>query len=116
MAKAVASARSHIITPEWTVEEIVSRFPATAGVFIRHHMHCVGCDVARFETVSEACQIYGEPLNAMLDELRASIADSLHRHKDGLADPVRRRVADTLKGGREACEALGTRVEYPRRD
>lgn len=78
MAKAVAGVQGQIITPEWTVEEIVSRFPATAIVFVRHRMHCVGCDVARFETVAEACQIYGEPLDVMLEELRASIASSLH--------------------------------------
>jgi hybrid cluster-associated redox disulfide protein len=55
-----------------TIDEVVQCWPATVRVFVRRRMHCVGCDVARFETVADACRIYGQPLEAVLAELRAA--------------------------------------------
>ncbi len=51
-------------------DEVVSRYPAAARVFVRRRMACVGCQVARFETVAEACRVYRQPLDTVLAELR----------------------------------------------
>jgi hybrid cluster-associated redox disulfide protein len=67
---ATAAPHEETVGPECTVDETVARCPATAAVFIRHRMHCVGCDVARFETLAAACRIYGQPLEAVLAELQ----------------------------------------------
>jgi hybrid cluster-associated redox disulfide protein len=53
-----------------TIEDLLTRYPATARVFVRHRMACVGCDIARFESLSEVCQTYVQSLDAFLDELR----------------------------------------------
>ncbi|MBI4493938.1 MAG: DUF1858 domain-containing protein [Chloroflexi bacterium] len=66
----VANLDADHITAETIVDEVVTRFPASARVFIRRRMHCVGCEVARFETVAGACRIYRQPLDAVLAELR----------------------------------------------
>ncbi len=58
------------IDPETSVDEVVARFPAPALVFVRRRMLCVGCEVARFETVAGACRIYRQPLGDVLAELR----------------------------------------------
>ncbi len=58
------------ISSEMNVDEVVSRYPAAARVFVRRRMACVGCQVARFETVAEACRAYRQPLGAVLAELR----------------------------------------------
>ena len=58
------------IGPETSVDEVVGRFPTTALVFVRRRMLCVGCEVARFETVAGACRIYRQPLGDVLAELR----------------------------------------------
>lgn len=41
------------------VADVLATHPATAGVFVRHRMGCVGCTFARFETVGEAAAAYG---------------------------------------------------------
>jgi hybrid cluster-associated redox disulfide protein len=62
------------ITTESIVEEVLERFPASIGVFVRWRMHCVGCPIARFETVAEACGIYRRPVEPFVAELRAATA------------------------------------------
>ena len=57
------------IGAEMTVEELLARYPATARAFVRHRMHCVGCDLARFETLAEVCAAYRQPLAPFLAEL-----------------------------------------------
>ena len=61
------------VTAEMTVEEILNQWPDTAPVFMRHHMACVGCDLAGFETLAEAVSIYGLNLAVFLDELQHAI-------------------------------------------
>ncbi len=60
------------ITERATVDEVVGRYPRTARVFIRRRMHCIGCEVSRFETIAEACRVYGQPAEPFLAELRAA--------------------------------------------
>ena len=74
MAKTI-EARTATIGPDNNVDEILTRFPQTARVFVNHRMHCVGCEVARFETLAEACEIYHKPLQPLLDDLRRVVED-----------------------------------------
>lgn len=57
------------ISGEMIVEDILDRFPQAVGVFLHRRMHCVGCPIARFETLAEACHIYRQPLDSMLADL-----------------------------------------------
>jgi hybrid cluster-associated redox disulfide protein len=50
------------ITPNNTIAELLGAHPAAAGVLVRYRMHCVGCDIAQFETIEDACGIYGVPI------------------------------------------------------
>ena len=63
-----------IVLPETNVDDLITRYPSTASVFIQHRMVCVGCEVARFETLAEACQIYRKPLEPLLSDLRRVVA------------------------------------------
>jgi hybrid cluster-associated redox disulfide protein len=63
-----------VITPDTNVDELVSLYPSTIRVFIQHRMLCVGCEVARFETLAEACEIYHRPLEPLLADLRSAVA------------------------------------------
>ena len=51
-----------------TVAEALQR-PLAARILVQHRMHCVGCAIAAFETVAEACEIYGISLQELLDAL-----------------------------------------------
>lgn len=43
---------------ESTVADVMLAWPGTIEVFLRHHMACVGCAMARFCTVREAARAY----------------------------------------------------------
>jgi hybrid cluster-associated redox disulfide protein len=58
------------------VDDVVTCFPATAGVFIRRRMHCVGCDVSRFETLGSAARMYRQSLDSLLADLRSAAANT----------------------------------------
>jgi hybrid cluster-associated redox disulfide protein len=65
-----------LVTAESNVDELISRYPSTVPVFVRHRMVCVGCEVARFETLAEACEIYHKPLEPLLADLQEAVANS----------------------------------------
>ena len=60
---------SEKLTADNTITELLTTHPAAARVLFDHRMHCVGCDVAPFETIGAACAVYG----LTVDELMADI-------------------------------------------
>jgi hybrid cluster-associated redox disulfide protein len=54
---------------DFTVAEVMDRWPQTVPVFFRYRMTCVGCPVAPFETLAEVAAIYGLDRNRFLIEL-----------------------------------------------
>ncbi|HUZ02662.1 MAG TPA: DUF1858 domain-containing protein [Thermomicrobiaceae bacterium] len=62
------------IRADTTIDALLDHFPRAAAVFVRRRMHCVGCPLARFETVGDACAIYRQPVDAMLGDLRRAAA------------------------------------------
>jgi hybrid cluster-associated redox disulfide protein len=83
------------MTADTTVEEVITRFPVAARVFVRRRMNCVGCDIARFESLAEACRIYRQPLDQLLEEIR-DIA-----RKDGSASDAMRSSWTSPEGGKD---------------
>ena len=75
---------------ETSVDEVVTRFPRTARAFVRRRMHCVGCPLARFETLADVCGVYAQPLDSLLAEVRALVDDEGARQDPG--DDCSRRV------------------------
>ncbi len=67
------------INAKLTVAEALNRWPATAAVFVRRHMACVGCAMAPFDTIGEATAVYGIQLEGFLTELRRAT----HEEKRG---------------------------------
>ncbi len=65
------------VTADLAVEDVLHVWPNTWRVFLRRHMACVGCEVARFHNVAEAARIYGLPAEMLLHELRES-AGTMH--------------------------------------
>lgn len=70
------------ISAETNVDLLLDRFPAAAPVFIARRMHCVGCPVARFETLADVCAIYKQSLDSLLKDLRAA-AEARGATEDG---------------------------------
>lgn len=61
--------------PDLPLVEMFRIWPETAVVFFEHGMLCVGCPIAPFHTLIDACAEYGLDESAFRAELRAVIPD-----------------------------------------
>jgi len=59
------------VTKDMTIAEIVKNKPKSVNVFLKHHMMCFGCAVAKVETLEEGCRGHGIDVEEMLKELNA---------------------------------------------
>lgn len=64
---------SRQLAPGLIVAEVLSRWPQAMRVFFRHHMLCVGCAMAPFETLADVAAIYGLDLDQFFSELEQTI-------------------------------------------
>ncbi|MBM6582819.1 MULTISPECIES: DUF1858 domain-containing protein [Microvirga] len=53
------------------VDDVMRQCPATIRVFLNHKMRCVGCPIACFHTVDDACREHGVDRAKFLADLRA---------------------------------------------
>lgn len=60
------------LTVHLTMAELIEHWPSAAPVLARRGMGCVGCTMARFETVEEAAAAYGFDPEELLREVRRS--------------------------------------------
>ena len=44
---------------EHSVDDVMRLWPDTIRVFLDHRARCIGCPIARFHTVAEACDVQG---------------------------------------------------------
>ena len=58
---------------DMTVEDVVTRWPQTADVFVQRNMACVGCPVSHLYTIAEAADVYKLPVADFVEELKAAI-------------------------------------------
>ena len=56
-------------TTEQTVDDVMQRWPTTIRVFLDFGLHCVGCPIATFHSVDEACSEHGVDLELFLRSL-----------------------------------------------
>lgn len=57
------------LDPDTVVDDVMARWPAAVHVFIRHHMRCVGCELAPFHSLEYAAQEHGIPEDAFYEDL-----------------------------------------------
>jgi hybrid cluster-associated redox disulfide protein len=56
------------------VEDVMRCWPATIRVFLDFRLGCIGCPIASFHTIDDACREHGIGREALLDALRESAA------------------------------------------
>jgi hybrid cluster-associated redox disulfide protein len=66
------------IHPECLVADILGSHPQTIRVFLRHHMVCIGCAMANFDTLEDAARNYALPTGALIQELYREIESAPH--------------------------------------
>lgn len=62
------------ITKEMTIEEVVTQYPETMLVFMRHGLHCVGCHVSAYESIEEGALAHGINVDALVADLNKVVA------------------------------------------
>jgi hybrid cluster-associated redox disulfide protein len=62
-----------MITQEWTITDIVEKYPETIEVFLKHGMHCFGCMAARFENVGQGALAHGIDVEQLITDLNRSL-------------------------------------------
>lgn len=56
------------------VDDVMRQWPSTIRVFLDYRMRCVGCPIACFHTVDDACREHGADNAKFLADLRAAVA------------------------------------------
>ncbi|SIO30370.1 hybrid cluster protein-associated redox disulfide domain-containing protein [Bradyrhizobium erythrophlei] len=59
------------------VDDVMSSAPETIRVFLAFRMGCVGCPIACFHTVDDACREHGVDRDAVLEALRSVAAKAM---------------------------------------
>jgi hybrid cluster-associated redox disulfide protein len=58
---------------EMTVDAIMRRWPATIRIFLDFKMRCVGCPIAGFHTLKEACRDHHLTSEQVVAALKAAV-------------------------------------------
>lgn len=61
------------LTAEMTVEDVMRRWPSTIRVFLDFRMRCVGCPIATFHSIDEACAEHGVDVKAFLPKILETV-------------------------------------------
>ena len=59
------------------VDDVMRSAPETIGVFLKFRMGCVGCPIACFHTVDDACREHGVDRDVFLQALRTVVAGAM---------------------------------------
>jgi hybrid cluster-associated redox disulfide protein len=62
-----------LISPNLTVDQLLSRWSQVMPVFMRLRMACIGCPMSPYETLDTVAKIYGLPLDNLMNELENAI-------------------------------------------
>ncbi|MFZ2411740.1 MAG: DUF1858 domain-containing protein [Candidatus Methanoperedens sp.] len=57
------------ITKDMTIEKVVTEYPESMMVFMRHGLHCVGCHVSAFESIEDGALAHGINVDALVADL-----------------------------------------------
>jgi hybrid cluster-associated redox disulfide protein len=79
-------------TIDTTIAELLQEWPAARVVLAKRGMACVGCAMARFETVSEAARAYGFDAARLIDDVRRADRRAGARARVPRRPAARRRV------------------------
>ncbi len=62
------------ITKDIKIEEVVTQYPETMMVFMKHGLHCVGCHVSAFESIEDGAMAHGINVDALVSDLNRVIS------------------------------------------
>ncbi|NLV49601.1 MAG: DUF1858 domain-containing protein [Clostridiales bacterium] len=63
------------INRDTLISEILEKAPETAPLFREIGMHCLGCAMAKGETVAMACRAHSVDVNSFVEKANAAIEE-----------------------------------------
>ncbi len=57
------------ITADMSIEDVITKWPETVQVFVKHGLHCVGCAIAAFESIEMGAKAHGMDLKKLMEDL-----------------------------------------------
>lgn len=64
------------ITAEMPIGDVVRKHPESIAVFFNHGLHCIGCQVAAYESIAQGAAAHGIDVEALVDELNAAVSEA----------------------------------------
>jgi hybrid cluster-associated redox disulfide protein len=61
------------ITRDMPIGNVVSNYPDTIPVFLRHGLMCVGCAAARFENIEQGAAAHGIDVEVLIEDLNEAV-------------------------------------------
>ena len=58
------------ISQNWTVSEVLQKYPGTSRVFLEKKTLCVGCYMARFCSLKDVAQVYSLEAEKLVQEIQ----------------------------------------------
>lgn len=58
------------------IMEVLQHSPEASDLFLSIGMHCLGCAMARGETIEQACAVHGVDADDFVEKLNAFVADN----------------------------------------
>lgn len=55
-----------------TIAEVLKLKPAAAAVLMTRGMHCLGCVIAQGETLEQAAEVHGIPVEELLEAVNSA--------------------------------------------
>ena len=68
------------LEPYLLVDDVMTCWPATIRVFLDFKLGCIGCPIASFHSVDDACREHGIDADNFLAALRGAAASSAKRY------------------------------------
>ena len=68
----------HVISAQWTVKEVLDRYPQTLPAFLQLQLLCVGCPTEAFHTLADVAREYDLRIEDLLERIRSTIAERPH--------------------------------------
>jgi hybrid cluster-associated redox disulfide protein len=62
-----------VISAEMAIGDVISQYPDTIHVFLKHGLGCVGCAVARFENIRQGAMAHGIDVDVLLQDLNDTV-------------------------------------------
>lgn len=63
------------ITKDMTFEEVITKYPNSVHIFLKHGLTCVGCPFASQETIEQGAEGHGVPIGELLKDLNQCLKE-----------------------------------------